>query len=165
MRVKMSCCNPKRNPLNGFSANSESGRLRKQLMRCPPVLAEKVVDNGCKTKVIQETKPLITPTEGSHLASKMIQCGTYVRSGAVPQSMAKELLEKLGRQQYGSEGVRIGAVEQAAVECSTDPFSPTARFSNYERIPNPTPCPSPPPPPAPPPRQCIQSKNEKYYYI
>jgi hypothetical protein len=161
----MSCCNPKRNPLNGFSANTESGRLRKQMMKCVPIQAEKAIDSCCERKPIQEIKPLITPTESSYLASKMINCGTYVRSGAVPQSMAKELLKKLATQNYGTEGTRIGAVEQAVIECATDPFLPTARFSNYERIPEPTVCIPPPPPPAPPAKQCILSKNEKYYYI
>ena len=68
----MCCCNPKRNPLNGFSANTESGRLRKQMMKCVPIQADKAIDTSCDRKPIQEIKPTITPTEGSYLASKMI---------------------------------------------------------------------------------------------
>lgn len=159
----MSCYNPRRNPLNGFSANTESGRLRKQIMMCSPPIAQKVIDTCSLSKPIQEIKPVITPSEGSYLASKMIEAGTSIRSGAVPQDVAKALLNQITRQQFVTEGVRIGALEQRTLECSTNPFSETARFSNYERIPEPFICPPLPPPPGPPAPQCILQKNQKFY--
>lgn len=168
LKIKMSCCNPKRNPLNGYSANTESGRLRRQMARCVAPEAEKVVNKICcddeKVYYNKDYNPTITPTESSYLASKMINCGSAVRSGAVPQDVARALLERMkGNAPYITEGVRIAAVEQKAQECSVDPESETARFSMYERFPPITVCPPLPPPPAPPAKQCPLQKNQKFY--
>lgn len=161
----MAHCYPKRNPLNGSSANTEGGRLRRSLMNC---VETKMIDtiigtNNVPCKKSESVLTPITPAESSYLMSKMLACGNFQRSGAITQDEAKRLLAMASsRQQYGSEGVRIARIEQQAIFCATDPESETSRFSNYVLPPTPFVCPPLPPPPAPPAKQCPLQKNQKF---
>lgn len=152
----------KHTPLNGSTANTEGGRIRRKIVYCEPVKAGGFTESTpCRT--IQRTQPTITPTESSYLTSKMEACGNFPRSGAITQEMAKEILRQAGaRQKFETEGERIAVVNNEAISCSTNPFSETARFSNYARIPDPFICPPLPPPPGPPARPCILQKNQKF---
>jgi len=83
---------------------------------------------------------------------------TLVNGGCVSQSRARQLLAAAGSaQQYGSEGVRIAALQQATAACSADgtPNLPLGVVID--------PCPPLPPPPAPPPRAiaCLLGKNQR----
>jgi len=159
-------CQPM-NPLNGFSANTESGRLRNLMKSCGNPIVESV--NPSKSDVCitcyksPEVQPPITPAESSRLAIKIASCGG-APSGYVTQSRARELLkaQASSRQQFGSEGVRIERMIQETLTCSTDPFDTTSRFSEFNRIPDPFLCPPLPNPPAPPARSCPLTKNQKY---
>jgi hypothetical protein len=154
-------CMRKHTPLNGATANTEGGRIRRKIVYCEPIKAEGFISEPCQ--VIQRIQPVITPTESSYLTSKMEACGNFPRSGAITQEMAKAILAQAGsRQKFESEGERIQNVENNANFCATDPFSETARFSNYSRIPDPFICPPLPPPPAPPAKQCPLQKNQKF---
>ncbi len=165
-QIRMTSCCPGQ-ALNGFSANTEGGRLRRLMVTCKynvTSVAPTVLDE-CKVCVITpEVQPVITPAESSRIASVLLRCGTGSSSGAVTQSRARELLAISGinQQQFGSEGVRIAQVIQSTETCATNTTDPTARFSNYQRIPDPFPCPVLPPPPAPPAKACPLTKNQKY---
>lgn len=160
-----SCCPGQ--SLNGFSANTEGGRLRRMMVTCgyTTTASAKTTPDECLVCVpTPEVQPTITPAESSRITSILVRCGTGTTSGAVTQSRVRELLAISGRgqQQFGSEGVRISQVIQDTQSCSTNPNDPTARFSNFERIPDPFPCPVLPPPPAPPAKACPLTKNQKY---
>jgi hypothetical protein len=163
----MSCC--ERTLLNGVGANTEGGRLR-QLEKnltfpvCATAARPPVQGNQCLTCIPSNSiqKP-ITPAESSRIYTLMVSCGTGSQAGQVTQSRARELLgQSQSRRQFVTEDVRIAAVIQDAVSCSTNPFDTSSRFSEYARIPDPFPCPVLPPPPAPPARACPLTKNQKY---
>jgi hypothetical protein len=150
-------------PLNGFSANTESGRLR-QLTRNCYYMSQTVSGKGNldSCKEVQTVQPPITPAESSRIASLAYVCGGSP-SGAVTQSRAKELLAAAGsRQQFGSETVRIERRMQETIACSTDPFDSETRFSQFNRLPAREICPPLPPPPAPPAKNCPLEKNKKF---
>lgn len=151
---------------NGFSANTEGGRLRRMMVTCNYTVtsAAKTAPDECLVCVpTPEVQPTITPAESSRMAALLTRCGSGSSSGSVTQSRARELLAIANRNaQYGSEGVRIAEVIQATTTCATDPNDPTSRFSNYERIPDPFVCPPLPPPPAPPAKACPLTKDQKY---
>ena len=152
-------------PLNGFSANTESGRLR-QLTRNCSYMSQTISGKGnlelCKSCEVQTVQPPITPAESSRIASLAFACGGSP-SGAVTQSRAKELLAAAGsRKQFGSETVRIERRIQETISCSTDPFDSETRFSQFNRLPASEICPPLPPPPAPPAKNCPLEKNKKF---
>ncbi len=153
-------------PLNGFSANTESGRLR-QLTRGCYYMSQTVSGKGnlerCECKEPEErVQPPITPAESSRIASLAFACGGSP-SGAVTQSRAKELLAASGsRRQFGSETVRIEQRIQQIQACSIDPFDSETRFSSFNRLPASEICPPLPPPPAPPAKNCPLEKNKKF---
>ncbi len=154
------------NPRNGFSANTESGRLRNLMKACGNPIVESVNPSRsdiCKVCITTpEVNYPITPAESSRLAIKIESCG-ITRPGFVTPSRAREVLAQASaRQQYGSEGVRIERMIQNNITCSTDPFETTSRFSEFNRIPDPFLCPPLPNPPAPPARSCPLTKNQKY---
>jgi len=153
-------------PLNGFSANTESGRLR-QLTRGCFYMSQTVSGKGnlelcgCKDKD-QEVQPPITPAESSRIASLAFACGGSP-SGSVTQSRAKELLAAAGsRKQFGSETVRIERRIQEIQACAIDPFDSETRFSQFNRLPAAEVCPPLPAPPAPPAKACPLEKNKKF---
>ena len=154
--------------LNGFSANTEGGRLRRLMVSCgyTTTSAAATAPDECRVCVpTPEIQPTITPAESSRIATLQLRCGTGTASGQVTQSRVRELLSKQGVTQpnYGSEGVRIADVIQATTTCATNPNEPSSRFSDYQRIPDPFPCPVLPPPPAPPlGGPCPLTKNQKY---
>jgi hypothetical protein len=160
-----SCCAGQ--ALNGYSANTEGGRLRRMMVGCGYTVTAvaKTSPDECLTCVTTpEVQPTITPAESSRMSALLTRCGTGSASGQVTQSRVRELLAIAGRnqQQFGSEGVRIAEVIQNTSACATNPNDPTARFSGFERIPDPFLCPPLPPPPAPPAKACPLTKNQKY---
>ena len=164
-----SCCPGQ--ALNGFSANTEGGRLRQIMKTCGYTVTSvaPTAPDECRVCVpTPEVQPTITPAESSRITTLIMRCGTGSASGQVTQSRVRELLAKQGvtQPQYGSEGVRIAEVIQATTTCATDPNVPTSRFSEYARIPDPFICPPLPPPPAPPlggpGGPCPLQKNQKY---
>ncbi len=152
-------------PLNGFSANTESGRLR-QLTRGCYYMSQTVSGKGnierCCVVEEERVQPPITPAESSRIASLAYLCGGSP-SGAVTQSRAKELLAASGsRKQFGSETVRIEQRIQEIEACYTDPFNSETRFSSFNRLPASEICPPLPPPAAPPAKKCPLEKNKKF---
>jgi hypothetical protein len=149
-------------PLNGFSANTESGRLR-QLTRNCSYMSQTISGKGnlelCKSCDVQTLQPPITPAESSRIASLALVGGSCV----VTQSRAKELLAAAGsRKQFGSETVRIERRIQETIACSIDPFDSETRFSQFNRLPASEICPPLPPPPAPPAKNCPLEKNKRF---
>jgi len=150
-------------PLNGFSAITEGARIERLSNSCLPYRAE-VVPSGNPTSCdtcspLTFVQPPITPSESNRITalSAMIN-NTLVNGGCVSQSRARQLLAAAGSaQQYGSEGVRIAALQQATAACSADgtPNLPLGVVID--------PCPPLPPPPAPPPRAiaCLLGKNQR----
>ncbi len=157
----MSCCSG--TVLNGNSANTEGGRLRRLLkgQGCP-IAPQVPQGNPCFVCPIPQTiQPSYTPLESSRIYTKMIQCGA--QSGQVTQSRVAELLaQSQTRRQFVTEDQRIATVIQETVTCATNPANPEARFSDFARIPDPFLCPPLPAPPAPPARSCPLTKNQKY---
>jgi hypothetical protein len=151
----MSCI---RSPLNGFSANTEGGRLRKQMQACGAFkwVATQGPPQGCPGPATPLVQPTITPAESTRIASLATQCGVILGGSGVTQSRARELLAMANSRQaqFGSEGVRIDKVIQDAVACGDD-GSLTKRPIIVEQ------CPPLPPPPAPPARACPLEKNKK----
>lgn len=146
-------------PLNGFSANTEGGRLRRLMkttvsLPCTPLPAGQ--ESCCAVPPNRVNVP-ITPSSDSYLLSQILApCGTAStpQSGRLTQDRVRELLARAGsRQQYSSEGERIQGVLQSVANCPTDP---------YAEPPTIVVCPPLPPPPAPPARACPLTKNQKY---
>ena len=149
-------------PLNGFTAITEGARMERLLNSCASYRAEVVPTgnlkgcNTCSTETF--VQPPITPSESNRITSLSAMINnTLVNGGCVSQSRAKELLAAAGSfKQYGSEGVRIAAREQAILACSDD-SSPLLAGVVLEV------CLPIPPPPAPPARAiaCLLGKNQK----
>ena len=150
-----------RTVLNGFSANTEGGRLNRLVASCPPVESKpSSVCSDCPLPKDTIQAP-ITQTESNRLVSQMIQCGTYIFKSGITQEQAKEILAAKTRKRFESEGVRIIRREQEAIACATDPFNSDTRFSAFSRQAAAEVCPPIPPPPAPPARACPLTKNQK----
>jgi hypothetical protein len=151
----MSCV---RSPLNGFSANTEGGRLRKQMQACSAFTwtATQGPPQSCPGPARPAAQPVITPSESTRIASLGTACGVILGGSGVTQARARELLAKAGERQaqFGSEGVRIDKVIQDAVACGDD-GNLSKRPIILEQ------CPPLPPPPAPPARACPLEKNKK----
>jgi hypothetical protein len=157
-----------RQPLNGGSSATEGARLRVAMRTCSQNLADtnalsiKGNPELCCPPPTPEVQPPITPCESSRILTLSMACGSPP-SGQVTQSRARELLAKAqARQQYNTESMRVAALVQNTITCSTNPFDPDARFSMFARLAATEICPPIPPPPAPPARSCPLTKNQKY---
>lgn len=161
----MSCHSCPFTPLNGSGGNTEGGRLVRQLKGCTAPPALPVPRDSVCCRIQESVQAAITPASSSYTET-LASCGQPVRGrGSITQARARELLRMAGsRRQYESEGVRIQAVEQATVNCSTDPFNPTTRFSSYNSPLILLVCPPLPAPPAPPAKACPLTKNQKMLY-
>ena len=162
-RIKMS--STKEPPRNGFTANTEGGRIRRMMVTCNLLNTKaNTVTDECKSCLPPQTvQPPITPAESSRITLIQTRCGSGSYSGGVTQDRVRELLNKNTiQQQFGPESVRIAKVIQDTVTCATNPNVDTARFSQYNRLAAAEVCPPLPPPPAPPRTLCTLSKNEKY---
>ncbi len=150
-------------PLNGFSANTEGGRLRLAMKTCPPPPSQRLGNPEiCCPPQTPDVQPTITPCESSRIQSLLTSCGT-APSGQITQSRSRELLLQFQQSKsYGTESNRILQKIQDTTECETNPFSETARFSEYNRLAAAEVCPPLPPPPAPPARACPIEKNRKF---
>lgn len=147
-------------PLNGASANTEGGRLQRAIATYAnyqaPFVSQKGNPTSCDTCASEDTiQHPITPSESSRIAVLTATMnGTMLNGGGVTQDRARQLLAAFaGSQQYGSEGVRIAALQQAVVSSAPDP-----KFLPSIVIPV---CPTIPPPPAPPARACPLPKYMK----
>jgi len=150
-------------PLNGFSAITEGARIERLTNSCVSYRAEIVPPGNtgncdtCSSRPF--VQPPITPSESNRITALTAMINnSLVNGGCVSQSRAKELLAAAGAaQQYGSEGVKIAALQRATVACSADasPDLPLGVVID--------PCPPLPPPPAPPPRAiaCLLGKNQR----
>lgn len=155
--------------LNGAGANTERGRLEKEIKQCTcqrlagaPGFVKSV---SCCPTVQTRIEVNITPSESSReqLAGACVS-GQSIKGG-VTQSRARELLLRSGqRQQYQTESTRIQRVQQQAELCFTDPFLPNARFTGLIKQNLPILCPPLPAPPAPPAKACPLTKNQKMLY-
>ncbi len=156
--------------LNGTGANTERGRLHRELKSCtcqrlanaPSFIS---TPNCCSSVPQTRIEFNITPAESSR-EQTLAQCvsGLSIKGG-VTQSRARELLTRSGQKtQFESETVRIERVQQQALLCSTDPFLPQARFNGFIRQDPIVLCPPLPAPPAPPARACPLTKSQKMLY-
>jgi hypothetical protein len=139
-------------PLNGAAANTEGGRLQRAIAKYAnyqapfPEQGNPTSCYGCVPEV--SPQPTITPSEGSRIALlTATNNGTMLNGGGVTQDRARQLLAALaGSQQYGSEGMRIAALQQAVAAAA-----PNQQFLPSIVIPV---CPTIPGPPAPPAPAC-----------
>ena len=143
-------------PLNGAAANTEGGKLQREIAtrahyRAPtPVQGNPTSCYSCTTK--QYIQPNITPSESSRITILTATMnGTLVNGGCVTQDRARQLLMAAKSPQYGSQGVRIAAIQQATIAASDD-----SALLKPIILPG---CPPLPPPPAPPSRACPLPKN------
>jgi len=156
--------------LNGSGANTEKGRLHKEVKQCTcqrlATAPTFVTQTACCPSVPQTRIEVnITPSESSReqLAGACVS-GISIRGG-VTQSRARELLNRSGqKQQFQTESARIGRVQQQAEFCFTDPYIPSARFTGLIKQALPILCPPLPPPPAPPAKACPLTKSQKMLY-
>ena len=150
-------------PLNGHSANTEGGRLHLAMKSCPPPPSERLGNpEFCCPPPTPTVQPTITPCESSRIQSVLFSCGTSP-SGQVTQTRAMALLQQFQQSKsYITESMRIQEKIQETVTCSINPFSETARFSEYSRLPAAEVCPPLPPPPAPPSRACPLDKSRRF---
>ena len=147
-------------PLNGATAITEGARLQRLINACPRFIPRQG-NEACWSPKASIQVP-ITPSENSRVLQRTANYnGTLLNGGGVTQERAKQLLANMRVQNFGSEGARINQVIQDTVEASTDPTSPTARFSMFNTPIVIPPCPPLPPPPAPPARACVLAKNQK----
>ena len=150
-------------PLNGNSANTEGGRLHLAMKSCPPPISQRLGNpEFCCPPATPRVQQPITPSEGSRIVNILTTCGS-APSGQVTQARAIALLQQYEQSKnYKTESMRIQEKIQETVFCATDPFSETARFSEYSRLAAAEVCPPLPPPPAPPARACPLEKNRKF---
>ena len=143
-------------PLNGAAANTEGGRLQRSIAnyKAPLPFVNKGYQPSCHSCILQViTQPPITPSESSRMAILTATMnGALINGGCVTQDRARQLLlASRGSQQYGSQGIRIAALQQSVAAASDD--SP---FLVPIIIPGCPPLPAPPGPPAP---ACPLPKN------
>ena len=153
-------------PLNGATAVTEGARLQRLIHgSCYPKFIPQQGNSQYCCSPKESIQAPITPSENSRIMQLTATCsGTLLNGGGVTQARAREVLANAARsQQIGTEGVKINRRQQLTEECSIDPFSKTARFSEYNTPMIPLVCPPLPPPPAPPPRACVLAKNQKFF--
>jgi hypothetical protein len=164
-------------PLNGAAANTEGGRLQRIIAKqahCQAPLSIQGNPTSCVSCIpTPSAQPNITPAESSRIAVlTAINNGTLINGGCVTQDRARQLLARVfpqgstpdpitgvppvGLFNYGSEGVRIAALQQAVINAAA---SNAAVYSPPIILPCFTPL---PPPPAPPLSACYPlTKNMK----
>lgn len=161
------CSSCPHQPLNGGSVATEGARLHMAVKSCAQLQADTTLNRRgnpeiCCPPPTPEVQPTITPCESSRILALSMACGSPP-SGQVTQSRVKELLARAQvRQQYNTESMRVAALVQNTISCSTNPYDPEARFSMFARLAATELCPPTPPPPAPPARSCPLTKNQKY---
>jgi hypothetical protein len=157
-------------PLNGAAANTEGGRLQRFIANqahcyVPQDVQGNTATCGCYVRQ-PSAQPNITPAESSRIAVlTAVNNGTLINGGGLTQSRARQVLARTfsqgsaataGLYNYGSEGVRIAALEQAvlAAAASNAPvYSPPIILPCFTPL---------PPPPAPPLSPCYPlTKNMK----
>lgn len=137
------------------AANTEGGRLQRKIARMGPGFIP-VQGNDCGNCLPKNSIQFpITQSENSRILALTANFnGTTLVGAGVTQDRAKQLLAtSITMRQFGSEGVRIAAVEQETM----------AAAPNQKLLPPIvlTVCPPLPAPPAPPPRACPLAKNQK----
>jgi hypothetical protein len=153
-------------PLNGATAVTEGARLQRLMNSCcyPNFIPQQGNPQSCcfPKETIQAP---ITPSENSRIMQLTANySGTLLNGGGVTQARAREVLAAAARsQQLGTEGVKVDRLIQDTIQCSSNPFAPDARFSEYNSPLIPLVCPPLPPPPAPPARACVLQKNQKFW--
>jgi hypothetical protein len=152
----MSCASCPSVPLNGFGANTERGRLHRELKACERPATEAFRGGTC-CRPTQSIQASITPSSNSYTKG-LASCGIQ-SNGGMSQARVLELLARKGaKKQFETEGARIAAVEQTVVNCADNPFDTNTRFSSYASPIILTQCPPLPAPPAPPAKACPLTK-------
>lgn len=146
-------------PLNGAAANTEGGRLQRIIannFHCYAPTPVKGNTAPCSTCIpTNKVQPNITPAESSRIAVlTATNNGTLINGGGITQDRARQLLARVfpqgsgvgavGLYNYGSEGVRIAALQQAVVDAAA---SNAPVYSPPITLPCFTPLPAPPAPP------------------
>ena len=143
--------------LNGLplGGNTEGGRLQKQLMYTPVVIAQQ--GNGaecaCLAKKLSAPPVGVTITQSESSRTTQLTLGCSGTASSVTAERVAQLLAAPKRN-FGSEGVRIARQQQATLSCSTGSSLPNPIILQV--------CPPLPPPPGPPAPTCILAKNQKY---
>jgi hypothetical protein len=140
----MPCVN---NPLNGSGGNTEGGRLQRKTDLC----SKKYVNGNasspfCCPPYQNRVQAVITPAESTRINDLAEGCVRGVTQDRIQQLLA-------GPKNYGSQAVRIAAIQTAVTSCSPQPTVPVPIIV--------TPCPPLPPPPGPP-YVCSPSRMARY---
>jgi hypothetical protein len=155
----MSCVS---SPLNGSGANTEKGRLHRELKACDRPVTQPFRGGIC-CRPTESVQAPITPSSSSYTQSLMT-CGVSANGGMSQARVLQLLAQKRTITQYETESARIAAVEQNTVNCSVNPLDPNSRFALFAPPIVLLQCPPLPPPPAPPAKACPLTKGQKMLY-
>jgi hypothetical protein len=140
------------NPLNGLplGGNTEGGRLDREQARCAKnYTVNKASSPACCSPYKNSVQATITQNSANYTSDLSLGCSV---KGGVTGERVRQLLASVKGSPYNSQGVRIAAIQQAVLNCSTN------------LIPSPIiiqACPPLPPPPGPP-YICRPAKNPNY---
>ena len=122
-------------PLGG---NTEGGRLQREQARCQHII-NKPSSPVCCSVYKNTVQAVITPNSANRTTDLALGCSG--RKPGVTADRVRQLLASVKGSPYNSQGVRIAAIQQTILNCSTN------------LIPSPIivqTCPPLPPPPGPP---------------